>query len=292
MIVNGVVELAGRAPQPRARAVAARRHFDSHMRARGWSSASMQWAAPDGRTTRASTSASHVETVTLPLRGRRHVARLPRAHAVSTLTPSRQATLAASRSSIGPARAPRCSIASTTRSATASRCSPAAVALRRGVGAFHAPASAVQAVAPSGGGASALARALALLPPDPPTPLKAELGTGKRVAWSDRSSLDEVEGIARVGSATLNDVLVRRPSGCAASAPLRAWRASPGSTVRAMLPVNLRHDRPRHGQPLRPRRPHAPVARGRRRGRLATVKRRIGSPQVDARGGGGASRCS
>ncbi|HSQ65035.1 MAG TPA: WS/DGAT domain-containing protein [Polyangiaceae bacterium] len=136
------------------------------------------------------------------------------------------------------------------------------------------------AVKPSGHRAAEQARSLALLallPPDPKSLLKAELGTDKRVAWSEPLALDEIKAIAKASSATVNDVLVSTIAGA-----LRRYLLRHGASIddrfalRAMLPVNLR------SEPATTMGNHfglvvltLPLGEADARDRLMTVKRRM-----------------
>ncbi|MDY7226836.1 WS/DGAT/MGAT family O-acyltransferase [Hyalangium rubrum] len=86
-------------------------------------------------------------------------------------------------------------------------------------------------------GAATLSR-LALLPADPPTVLRGELGTVKRAAWSEPIPLEEVKAIGRATESTINDVLLAAVTGA-----LRRYLVERGGAVedlRAFIPVNLR----------------------------------------------------
>jgi diacylglycerol O-acyltransferase len=79
-----------------------------------------------------------------------------------------------------------------------------------------------------------------LEPDDPPGPLKGELGPRQQVAWSQPVALADVKAIGARHSAKVNDVLVAAMSGA-----LRAYLKQRGidmrrTTVRAMVPVDLR----------------------------------------------------
>ena len=81
---------------------------------------------------------------------------------------------------------------------------------------------------------------LALMPQDSPTRFKGKPGVGKRVAWADPLSLDEVKAIGKALGASVNDVLLS----CVAGA-LRGYLVDKGDDVegvmvRALVPVNLR----------------------------------------------------
>ena len=96
---------------------------------------------------------------------------------------------------------------------------------------------------PAAGGPSDWARALwrlAVLPPDPRTALKHELGLSKVLAWSAPLALSEVKRVANASGATVNDVLVATVAGALGRHLGRGSSCPPGADVRAMLPVNLR----------------------------------------------------
>jgi diacylglycerol O-acyltransferase / wax synthase len=89
------------------------------------------------------------------------------------------------------------------------------------------------------GGAGMLAGEL-LKKPDPKSPLKGEFGMKKRVAWSAPVALGDVRAIGAPMGAKINDVLVAGMTGA-----LRTYLAKRGvdvahTTVRAMVPVDLR----------------------------------------------------
>lgn len=79
-----------------------------------------------------------------------------------------------------------------------------------------------------------------LKPADPPSPFKGEFGVRQRVAWSRPVSIRDAKAIAAPLNAKVNDVLVAAVAGA-----LRSYLAARGvavdrTTLRAMLPVNLR----------------------------------------------------
>jgi len=81
---------------------------------------------------------------------------------------------------------------------------------------------------------------LAMMPSDPKTCLKGQLGVRKRVAWTNLIDLDKVKVVSKAINATINDVLI----GCVAGA-LRRYLIVRGSKVqktelRAAIPVNIR----------------------------------------------------
>ena len=84
------------------------------------------------------------------------------------------------------------------------------------------------------------AAALALMPDDSPTRLKGQATPGKRVAWGEPLSLDEVKVVGQALGASINDVLLSCVAG-AIGAYLRGRGDDPtGQEIRAMVPVNLR----------------------------------------------------
>ncbi len=81
---------------------------------------------------------------------------------------------------------------------------------------------------------------LVLLPPDPPTPFKGELGRRKRAAWSQPVPLEEFKTIGRSFGATVNDVLVATATGALRRYLERRGEPTAGLAIRASVPVNLR----------------------------------------------------
>ena len=85
--------------------------------------------------------------------------------------------------------------------------------------------------------AAALKR-VALLPREPRTVLRGELGMVKRAAWSEPIALADVKDISRAMESTINDVLLAAVAGA-----LRRYledRGGPVENLRAFIPVNLR----------------------------------------------------
>lgn len=75
---------------------------------------------------------------------------------------------------------------------------------------------------------------------DPPSPLKGEFALGKRVAWSQPFAIRDIKAIGQRHDAKVNDVLVAAMTGA-----LRTYLKGRGvdvnrTTVRAMVPVDLR----------------------------------------------------
>jgi diacylglycerol O-acyltransferase / wax synthase len=89
------------------------------------------------------------------------------------------------------------------------------------------------------GGAGMLASEL-LRADDPPSPLKGDFALGKRVAWSQPIAIRDIKAIGKRYDAKVNDVLVAAMTGA-----LRSYLKGRGidvnhTTVRAMVPVDLR----------------------------------------------------
>jgi WS/DGAT/MGAT family acyltransferase len=75
---------------------------------------------------------------------------------------------------------------------------------------------------------------------DPPSPLKGDFSLGKRVAWSQPIAIRDIKAIGKHFDAKVNDVLVAAMTGA-----LRTYLKGRGvdvdhTTVRAMVPVDLR----------------------------------------------------
>ena len=88
-----------------------------------------------------------------------------------------------------------------------------------------------------------IARELAtaiVLPDDPPTMLKGQLGINKRVAWAEPLDLAEVKAVGRAYRCTVNDVLMACAAGALRSYLLDRGEPIAGITLRATVPVNLR----------------------------------------------------
>ncbi len=86
--------------------------------------------------------------------------------------------------------------------------------------------------------ALALGRML-LLPPDSNTVLKGELGTQKRVAWSEPAGLDPIKSACRRQGVKLNDLLVAALTGALARFLEEHGRID-GLELRALVPVYVR----------------------------------------------------
>lgn len=81
---------------------------------------------------------------------------------------------------------------------------------------------------------------LIVLPPDPPTVFKGELGRRKRAAWSDPVPLDDFKAIGKSFGATVNDVLLATATGALRRYIERQGERTNGLSIRASVPVNLR----------------------------------------------------
>ena len=89
------------------------------------------------------------------------------------------------------------------------------------------------------GGAGMLLREV-LRADDPPSPLKGDFALGKRVAWSQPVAIRDIKAIGKRYDAKVNDVLVAAMTGA-----LRSYLKGRGvdvnrTTLRAMVPVDLR----------------------------------------------------
>ena len=81
---------------------------------------------------------------------------------------------------------------------------------------------------------------LVVLPPDPPTPFKGNLGRRKRAAWSKAVPLDDFKAIGKAFGATVNDVLVATATGALRRYMEQRGEPVNGLEIRASVPVNLR----------------------------------------------------
>jgi diacylglycerol O-acyltransferase / wax synthase len=88
-------------------------------------------------------------------------------------------------------------------------------------------------------GAYRLGRLL-VLPPDPQTVFKGQLGRRKRAAWSQPVPLDDFKTIGKAFGATVNDVLVAVATGALRRYMEKRGERISGIAVRASVPVNLR----------------------------------------------------
>lgn len=81
---------------------------------------------------------------------------------------------------------------------------------------------------------------LVVLPPDPATVFKGNLGRRKRAAWSETLPLEDFKAIGKAYGATVNDVLVGTTTGALRRYMERRGQATAGVAIRASVPVNLR----------------------------------------------------
>jgi diacylglycerol O-acyltransferase / wax synthase len=88
-------------------------------------------------------------------------------------------------------------------------------------------------------GAITLASAL-VKSPDPESPFKGDFAPGQRVAWSEPVSIDDVKAIGAASGAKVNDVLVAALAGALRTYLQRRGLDADGTTLRAMVPVDLR----------------------------------------------------
>ncbi|HWQ11943.1 MAG TPA: wax ester/triacylglycerol synthase family O-acyltransferase [Roseiflexaceae bacterium] len=101
------------------------------------------------------------------------------------------------------------------------------------------PERALEAAWLGASGAAALNKLL-FMPPDPPTPLKGELGVEKRAAWSQPIPLEDVKAVGRLARGTVNDVLINAVAGALRRYLIRRGAPVEGLNIRAVVPVNLR----------------------------------------------------
>lgn len=81
---------------------------------------------------------------------------------------------------------------------------------------------------------------IALMPQDPPTPLKGELSRRKQVAWAEPLSFAEVRTVAHALGCSINDVLLATVAGAIGSYLESCGTQIDSMTLRALVPVNLR----------------------------------------------------
>lgn len=81
---------------------------------------------------------------------------------------------------------------------------------------------------------------LVVMPPDPGTLFKGELGRRKRAAWSEVLPLEDFKAIGKAYGATVNDVLVAVATGALRRYMARRGASTTGVAIRASVPVNLR----------------------------------------------------
>ena len=96
------------------------------------------------------------------------------------------------------------------------------------------------ALAEQGGALTAEIAKLALMGEDSPTRFKGEPGIGKRVAWADPVSLDEVKAVGKALGASVNDVMLSCVAGAIRGYLVHKGDPTEGVMIRALVPVNLR----------------------------------------------------
>ena len=81
---------------------------------------------------------------------------------------------------------------------------------------------------------------LLVLPDDPPSLLRGNLGVSKRVAWAEPLDLEEVKAVGRACNCTVNDILMATAAGALRNYMIERREHVDGVTLRATVPVNLR----------------------------------------------------
>ena len=81
---------------------------------------------------------------------------------------------------------------------------------------------------------------MVVLPPDPSTVFKGQLGRRKRAAWSEALPLEDFKAIGKAYGATVNDVLVAVATGALRRYMEKRGKRTAGIAIRASVPVNLR----------------------------------------------------
>lgn len=82
---------------------------------------------------------------------------------------------------------------------------------------------------------------VATLPDDTHTRLKGPSGKARRVAWAEPLPLEEVRTVARALGVSINDVLMSTVAGALGSYLRSEGDPTAGLSIRAAVPVNLRH---------------------------------------------------
>jgi WS/DGAT/MGAT family acyltransferase len=105
------------------------------------------------------------------------------------------------------------------------------------------PARAIETAKAAGiisAASAAVLTRLLVIPADRPSVFQGELGTSKRVIWSEPVRLDEVKRIGKTLGGTVNDVLIAALTGALREYMRLRDDAPDGGDLRAMVPVNLR----------------------------------------------------
>jgi WS/DGAT/MGAT family acyltransferase len=108
-----------------------------------------------------------------------------------------------------------------------------------GIDLLRDPSRALSAATLGAAAAGTLAQ-IAMLPPDPSTPLKGRLGVSKRAAWSEPISVAEVKAAGARDGATINDVLVAATAGALRRYLIARGQDVSGLEIRVAVPVNMR----------------------------------------------------
>ncbi|OLD26577.1 MAG: hypothetical protein AUG06_12625 [Actinobacteria bacterium 13_1_20CM_2_65_11] len=101
------------------------------------------------------------------------------------------------------------------------------------------PSRALEVARVGAQGAYRLGR-MVMLPSDPQTLFKGELGRRKRAAWSEPVPLVDFKAIGNAYGATVNDVLVATATGALRRYMEKRGDRTAGIAIRASVPVNLR----------------------------------------------------
>jgi WS/DGAT/MGAT family acyltransferase len=115
--------------------------------------------------------------------------------------------------------------------------------VRGGIKAMRNPSQAVDDLLSAGlmtAASAAVLTRLIVIPSDRETIFRGELGTAKKVVWSEPVDLERVKEIGRATGCTVNDILIAALTGA-----LRTYMETRGDApdigdLRAMVPVNLR----------------------------------------------------
>jgi WS/DGAT/MGAT family acyltransferase len=111
--------------------------------------------------------------------------------------------------------------------------------MHSGIDVLRSPASILEYTDTGTAYAKALAH-LTVMPPDPPTLLKGELGPRKRTTWADRIRLVDVKHVAKATDSTVNDVLISAVAGGLGRYLRMRGEDIDEVHIRAMVPVNVR----------------------------------------------------
>lgn len=151
-----------------------------------------------------------------------------------------------------------------------------AASLRAAADAALHPSALVDRAALVAGGAGVLLQEL-IKPDYPPSPFKGEFGRRQRVAWSQQVTIADVKSIGQRHGAKVNDVLVAGMAGALRQYLKRRGVDVSHTTLRAMVPVDLRPAQRRGelGNEFGLVILDLPIAASRRAQRLAQTKARM-----------------